>query len=539
MRWPFFFGRSSAVNRSGAPEPRPAIRDWASLPAIQRAFGEVQLTAPTAAFVTSLAGMHDPDLSLEPLGHHVSLDGPSGLVSGLARTVETYAPSHELVARPRPRRDAPVQRSIFPSDEGGEMTSAAEDVIDLAASVPPPVMSFPVIDQPVRTRTPLTSLSDRQATAVMGLAMPRPAAASTAGPAFEAAGVQAGPEIGPQPVTAQRLTLGQARRLGLGAPIPKTVAPSVQRSVDAPPLDLAPVARRPREEHVDAASETVLPVGEEAGDATSTVSFERVAPLAGNMIQRLTTTEAGDVEQPGELPAVRSVVTDAVETAGAPERAIVQRVMATPLPPLFQRPAPLATAPIVPDRPRLLTVGGPSETVDVGAGTVEPAMVQRMPVASLGEGPAPALQLDLMPSRTPVAYREVVAAATPSRRTMPVLIPPAPTVQRAVTGVHDFVAYSPFATPPAGQPARRAIALTDFPVQREPAAGEAPTPEPSAAAAPVAAAASAGAAAAEAPGQSEKELDELARKLHDRISLHLRRDLLIQRERAGLVTDLR
>lgn len=539
MRWPFFFGRSSAVNRSGAPEPRPAIRDWASLPVIQRAFGDAQLTAPTAAFVTSLAGMQDPDLSLEPLGHHVSLDGPSGHVSGLTRTVETYAPSHELVTRPAPRREAPVQRSISRTADGGAAPSEVNDLIDVDDAVQPPMMSFPVIDQPVQTRTPLTSLSDRQATAVVGLVMPRPPAASSPAPAVEPVGANADPQIAPQPVMAQRLTLGQTRRLGLGAPIPKQVPPAVQRSVDATPLDLAPVVHRPREEHIDGASETVLPAPDLEGDTTSTVSFERVAPVAGTMIQRLTTTETGDVEQPAELPPVRSVVTRAVETAGAPERAIAQRVMATPLPPLFQRPAQLPTAPIVPHLPPLLTVRRPSETVDRGPETVEPAALQRMPAVSLGDGPAPVPQLDLVPARAPVVYREVVAAATPSPRTMPALVPLAPTIQRAVTGVHDFVAYSPFATPPAGQPAQRAIAVTDFAVQREPAAGEAPTPEPSVASAPAAAAGSAGAAAAEAPGQSDKELDELARKLHDRISLHLRRDLLIQRERAGLVTDLR
>jgi hypothetical protein len=41
------------------------------------------------------------------------------------------------------------------------------------------------------------------------------------------------------------------------------------------------------------------------------------------------------------------------------------------------------------------------------------------------------------------------------------------------------------------------------------------------------------------PGQSEKELDELARKLYDRIRYHLRSELLIDRERAGVLTDLR
>ena len=39
--------------------------------------------------------------------------------------------------------------------------------------------------------------------------------------------------------------------------------------------------------------------------------------------------------------------------------------------------------------------------------------------------------------------------------------------------------------------------------------------------------------------QSEHDLSELARRLYEPISARLRRDLLVERERAGMVTDLR
>jgi len=52
-------------------------------------------------------------------------------------------------------------------------------------------------------------------------------------------------------------------------------------------------------------------------------------------------------------------------------------------------------------------------------------------------------------------------------------------------------------------------------------------------------AAGAGAIAGASPEQSDRDLDELARKLHDRISARIRYDLLVDRERAGMVTDLR
>src|SRR5215510_13567154 len=105
MRWPFFFGRASGAKGSPEPPSRMPLREWASLPAIQRVVGQPRLTAPTAAFVESLAGSHEPDLSLEPLGHHVSLEAPAGLVTGLTRNVETYAASSQLVGRPKPRRE--------------------------------------------------------------------------------------------------------------------------------------------------------------------------------------------------------------------------------------------------------------------------------------------------------------------------------------------------------------------------------------------------------------------------------------------------
>ena len=62
--------------------------------------------------------------------------------------------------------------------------------------------------------------------------------------------------------------------------------------------------------------------------------------------------------------------------------------------------------------------------------------------------------------------------------------------------------------------------------------------EPPAAAAEPAAAAD---APAPATGQqpSDRELDALAHQLYDRLRSRLRMELLVDRERAGLVTDLR
>lgn len=71
------------------------------------------------------------------------------------------------------------------------------------------------------------------------------------------------------------------------------------------------------------------------------------------------------------------------------------------------------------------------------------------------------------------------------------------------------------------------------PVQREaaPTTAEAPAASPGAGATP---------AGGAAPGAGDKpaELDELAKKLYERIRTRLKAELRLDRERAGLLTDL-
>jgi hypothetical protein len=55
----------------------------------------------------------------------------------------------------------------------------------------------------------------------------------------------------------------------------------------------------------------------------------------------------------------------------------------------------------------------------------------------------------------------------------------------------------------------------------------------------VGAAASTAASSAARHNGSETEMDELARKLYDRIRTRLKSELLVDRERAGFLTDLR
>ena len=50
---------------------------------------------------------------------------------------------------------------------------------------------------------------------------------------------------------------------------------------------------------------------------------------------------------------------------------------------------------------------------------------------------------------------------------------------------------------------------------------------------------SAAAGGVDGAGRSDHELDELAHQLYDRFRSRIRAELLVDRERAGLVTDLR
>src|SRR5438477_621667 len=104
----------------------------------------------------------------------------------------------------------------------------------------------------VPARTPLTRLGGPEASAVQRLAMARPVAAETAQAVNGPARAESGPEPAAALVTAQRLTLGQSRRLGLGAPLSNPEASVVQRVVETPALDLAPPAHSARPDQAEA-----------------------------------------------------------------------------------------------------------------------------------------------------------------------------------------------------------------------------------------------------------------------------------------------
>jgi hypothetical protein len=140
-----------------------------------------------------------------------------------------------------------------------------------------------------------------------------------------------------------------------------------------------------------------------------------------------------------------------------------------------------------------------------------------------------------MPTLAPVAVdRGTAGSTTPGRG--PADLPLAPrltVIQRATSGAAPAepngavtAQRSSWDEPDSGVPSPT------------PAAGEPPAEHP-AFPATVGPAAQVGPARPGAAPQPGAELDELARRLYDRIRVRLRGELLVDRERAGLLTDLR
>jgi len=234
--WPFQRKAEAPADSGSRPAPAPVIRrDWSGLPPIQRLIGAHPLTAPSDRFSDDLATHHDPSVSTEPMGHQVSAEAPAGIVLALARpTTRNDGPA--MISRPRVQRRA--QSAIAESGEwdGDEAASPAMRPSPLPAGTPlAAVRGLPVVaPAPVAQR--LTALSPD--------VEPMPVESAPRRSRFEqpldlSAASRAEPADAPVP--APRLTLGQARRLGLGAPITRVPGRTVQRAIaETTEMPLAP-----------------------------------------------------------------------------------------------------------------------------------------------------------------------------------------------------------------------------------------------------------------------------------------------------------
>jgi len=231
-------------------------RAWAQLPTIPHTVGEPPLIAPTPPFRDSLAGAAPAPIALAPLTHGHGLDAPTGLARGLARPVEVGADRVAAAAPALSPARHRLQRKLARASDGGiseGSTLAAESLGNVLGSsapgpnAPDPVMvrqRAAVIDQPGLAPRSFVSAAGQSSLPLPPggrIAPPHPARAaartaalpaSAPGPA--AALIQRAPASSPivaslttqltrSAPTSDRLTLGQSRRLGLGAPIDPVV----------------------------------------------------------------------------------------------------------------------------------------------------------------------------------------------------------------------------------------------------------------------------------------------------------------------------
>lgn len=633
MRWQFW--RRSAAEPEQAAPSQPAPRaDWTRLPPIQRTLGPPPETGGGRGFVRDLAGSHPPELALQPLGHEVSADAPSGLINASPVAVP-YAWGAELVTAARKRRTGWLQRwgaEPVPSEEtsqehvppvveafGGASETEPEEV-EAPAAHDLPLASTPRPLQAIRSEppanVPLLTVARLELPAVAQPGRPAPVAAEVATqPAPVAAEATAAEAQRPDPPAASRLTLGQVRRLGLGAPI--SSSSTVQRAIRA---EATPDQRTQRDLSVTAAQEPDEPeppsVSLSPSLAEETPAELPDAPPSARPPLPLQTLRHSQEPQPlhegarGGLESAHGALADSralPPAAGPPALRTVQRTvpeqptepvgtaasrsiasqpvasMATSYMPSDdapgsrQQPPPAAH---VAARP----AGAAATRPVVGLGS--PLTVSRRAAGSTPPAP-PAGVADVVPGApappkgpTAFSYRPEVdlpapafslQAAAPALASVTGAADPMPWQQAGVQPT-SLVRADPSAPSPrpagtdlvlpwagrAGAPAVASPSATVQAVQR--VAGAEPTGEPLPAPAPApvmaapiqrqsesveppapaqAAAPAAGPGGGEGGGQSDKQLDDLARQLYGRIRVHLRSDLLIDRERAGTLIDLR
>ena len=241
--WPFTRKQPAPPSETGPSLPQVRF-DWKGLPAIQRAISSHPLTVQTAPFASGLATHSDPRTVAKPLGHRVTLEAPPGLILDFVRP-QTRNEGPELVGRSHGTHQRPVQRM--------RTESAAPDVEE--APMPPPFDDMPAhSEEPIRRLPALAET--RPAVSLMRVTsetQPTPLPSKFEAPAAIESSAEAVSPISSETESAPdlpvypRLTLGQVRRLGLGAPIARVPdsASTVQRSRTSDSIEAAPLPEPP------------------------------------------------------------------------------------------------------------------------------------------------------------------------------------------------------------------------------------------------------------------------------------------------------
>ena len=316
--WPFRPKVEAPAADGPRPVPAPVIRrDWVGLPPIQRIVGAHPLTAPTDRFRDDLTTHQDPSVSSDTMGHQVSAEAPPGLVLALARPT-TRSDGPAMIPRPRLQRSA--AGAVVESGEWDRDEAAPE----LARSTPLPASAHAVAARELPVVAPEPAV--QRLISLPPDAAPTPVAPvaqrSAAAPSLLTTPSQG--EVEMAPVPAQRLTLGQSRRMGLGAPIRRVPDRSVQReTIEATPstsVDLPlPIAQRGTEptetssrpiEPMDTSQREQGPMDiPRAGSAPTDRPVQR-APMDLPLIQKAPIDRPAAQRAPIDLPMVFESPTD-------------------------------------------------------------------------------------------------------------------------------------------------------------------------------------------------------------------------------------
>jgi hypothetical protein len=543
---------------TGAAKP---VRAWRSLPPMPLALAPPAVTVQTAAFEAALVSRRSPAF-LGPLGHQLTAEAPAGVAGGLATRAEdppgpdlaggrtvvavasegvwtagpapTWEPSAPTAAGPaegadRPLVTAPVQRALRWALPAVAVDPGGTAPVGVAASPSTPGHGLPPAE--VSPGRPISLGDPAGAASPTGRGDPAPPqdaapATTTPDPAAPATGPTGGAGLlGDRPVQRSvgdrpappgppahttgsaadpgppRVGDRPARRVGLGPPVPggavqRAPGPTTGRPAASVPPDLT--VGGPSRQPADAA--TTRPSTGAAASPPSIATPEAVASLADGVAgspapaQEAPESIAGGeatvaigadphgTDGPPPLAPVLGERTVVLASRPAPDQfppavgAVVQRQFAV------EPPAPAGHGAAAPDPAALAVASGLATPDDAGgvvfgppAGAGQAATVQLAQLSQLTEGPTAQLS-------------QLTDGATGR-------------VERLAEGAADLV-QQPAA---GGQDAMRA------------AAGALGKP---------------GAAA-------PADLDELARRLYDRFRSRLMAELRLDRERAGLVTDMR
>src|SRR2546422_867600 len=409
--WPFR-RKAEASPAAGGPQPVPAPvirRDWVGLPPIQRLIGKHPLTAPSERFSDDLATHHDPSISTGTMGHQVSAEAPAGIVLALARP-STRSDGPAMIPRPRVQRRVDGAAAESGEWDGDEAASVETRPSPLPASAPavtahelPVVTPEPVVQRlvslpPDAAPVPVPPTSSRSRALSTPMAINEPS----------------------EPRPASRLTLGQSRRLGLGAPIKRVPDRGVQRApVDSEP---APPPSPPAEAEGGAAPGFPPPAAGAASSGVLAPTADRVMPTASLQptVQLARTSDAEETPRQ-DLPLARR---PAANEPSAQRAAVVDDAPLTA--PAVQVETAVSASPNPPSNPSTDPSSDPS--------TAPPAAVQRLAEGNLvtrssadrgqartSDTPAPAAAASLALSTLPLASELRALAAVQPAWPAPVL----------------------------------------------------------------------------------------------------------------------